>query len=239
MSIYEECDFPISCGNCLGDTQYLRMVRSNNEKSCKLCNRPCTSFRWKFNNSNKYKQTVICKTCAQLKNVCQVCVSDINYGIPLSLLDNYIAKHSKDNSLLSLTNIPNTIANRDYFVENKLNGNDEGYIRKLEKSIIQRRQILESNILKSELSKNIRKHESKVTDNKEEYIGKSSGLKHSLDYINSNLADYKNDKTGENVKIKKYRNSKTDTVEDSFKSIGFFPSMDPKSMGNAPIVYKK
>ncbi|KAL7065864.1 hypothetical protein ACR3K2_36940 [Cryptosporidium serpentis] len=239
MTTYEECDFPISCENCLGDTKYLRMVRSNNEKSCKLCNRLCTSFRWKFNNSNKYKQTVICKTCAQLKNVCQVCVSDINYGIPLSLLDNYIAKHSKDNSLLSLTNIPDTVANRDHFVENKLNGNDESYIRKLEKSITQRRQILESNILKSELSKNIQKHEGKVADNKEEYIGKAKGLKHSLDYINSDLADYKNDKIEENVKIKKYRNSKTDTVEYSFKDIGIFPSMDPKSMGNAPIVYKK
>lgn len=37
-------------------------------------------FRWKAGTQGRIKSTQLCQTCAKLKNACQTCVLDLQYG---------------------------------------------------------------------------------------------------------------------------------------------------------------
>lgn len=39
-----------------------------------------TVFRWKAGTQGRIKSTQLCQTCAKLKNACQTCVLDLQYG---------------------------------------------------------------------------------------------------------------------------------------------------------------
>ncbi|KAJ1611784.1 Cwf5-like protein [Cryptosporidium canis] len=151
---YEDSNFPIVCDRCLGESKFLRMTKSNQERSCKICNRPCTMFRWKLHNSKKYNQTTICYSCGKIKNVCQSCVSDLNFGLPLYAREDYIKskRDEGDEKALQLLNIPDSVDNRDHFMENKLNGDDDSFKRRIEENQKKRREILDE-ILKSDQRK--------------------------------------------------------------------------------------
>ncbi|KAI8054703.1 hypothetical protein BDF22DRAFT_680593 [Syncephalis plumigaleata] len=84
---WEEAEFPILCETCLGPNPYVRMLKQNYGSECKICNRPFTSFRWNPGNSMRYKKTEICQVCSKLKNVCQTCVFDLEYGLPVEVRD--------------------------------------------------------------------------------------------------------------------------------------------------------
>jgi len=80
-------DFPILCQTCLGPNPYIRMTKQPGAKACKVCDRPMTVFRWKPGAGHRYKKTEICKTCSKLKNVCQTCILDLQYGLPVQVRD--------------------------------------------------------------------------------------------------------------------------------------------------------
>jgi len=65
----------------------------------------------------RYKTTVICQTCAKIKNVCQTCLLDLEYGLPTQVRD----------TALGLKNAaPSSDINREYYAQNmdgKLDGN--------------------------------------------------------------------------------------------------------------------
>ena len=69
---WNQDDFPIVCEICLGDNPYVRMTKRDFGAACKVCERPFTQFRWKAGTNGRFKTTMICKTCAKIKNVCQV-----------------------------------------------------------------------------------------------------------------------------------------------------------------------
>lgn len=107
---WERSDFPIICESCLGDNPYIRMTKANYDKECKICTRPFTVFRWRPGRDARYKKSEICQTCSKLKNVCQVCLLDLEYGLPVQVRDTALSINSNDS-------IPKSDVNREYFAE--------------------------------------------------------------------------------------------------------------------------
>eukprot|EP00500_Bicosoecida_sp_ms1_P007059 CAMPEP_0203817136 /NCGR_PEP_ID=MMETSP0115-20131106/18336_1 /ASSEMBLY_ACC=CAM_ASM_000227 /TAXON_ID=33651 /ORGANISM="Bicosoecid sp, Strain ms1" /LENGTH=500 /DNA_ID=CAMNT_0050726053 /DNA_START=249 /DNA_END=1751 /DNA_ORIENTATION=+ len=106
---WEEADFPIVCETCLGENPYVRMTRRPFGQACKICERPFTVFRWKAG-SGRFKATQICQTCAKLKNVCQTCVLDLTYGLPVEVRDSFLAEHER-------TRVPVSTVMRDFVAQ--------------------------------------------------------------------------------------------------------------------------
>ncbi|CAN6704832.1 unnamed protein product [Malus baccata var. baccata] len=107
---WERSDFPIICESCLGDNPYVRMTRADYDKECKICTRPFTVFRWRPGRDARFKKSEICQTCSKLKNVCQVCLLDLEYGLPVQVRDTALAISSDDA-------IPKSDVNREFFAE--------------------------------------------------------------------------------------------------------------------------
>ncbi|KAF5727349.1 zinc finger CCCH domain-containing protein 40-like [Tripterygium wilfordii] len=107
---WERSDFPIICESCLGDNPYVRMTRADYDKECKICTRPFTVFRWRPGRDARFKKTEVCQTCSKLKNVCQVCLLDLEYGLPVQVRDTTLSINSNDA-------IPKSDVNREYFAE--------------------------------------------------------------------------------------------------------------------------
>ncbi|XP_072998110.1 zinc finger CCCH domain-containing protein 40-like [Typha latifolia] len=107
---WERSDFPLICESCLGDNPYVRMTRADYDKECKICTRPFTVFRWRPGRDARYKKSEVCQTCSKLKNVCQVCLLDLEYGLPVQVRDTALAINSNDA-------IPKSDVNREFFAE--------------------------------------------------------------------------------------------------------------------------
>lgn len=106
---WEDSDFPILCQTCLGDNPYLRMTKEKYGKECKICTRPFTVFRWCPGAKMRFKKTEVCQTCAKLKNVCQTCLLDLEYGLPVQV---------RDHALKIKDDLPTSSVNREYYLQN-------------------------------------------------------------------------------------------------------------------------
>lgn len=106
---WEDSDFPILCQTCLGDNPYMRMIKEKYGKECKICTRPFTVFRWCPGAKMRFKKTEVCQTCAKVKNVCQTCLLDLEYGLPVQVRDS-ILKVKDD--------LPRSDVNREFYLQN-------------------------------------------------------------------------------------------------------------------------
>ncbi|XP_015915159.1 pre-mRNA-splicing factor RBM22 [Parasteatoda tepidariorum] len=106
---WEEADFPVLCQTCLGDNPYIRMTKEKFGKECKICSRPFTVFRWCPGSRMRFKKTEVCQTCSKQKNVCQTCLLDLEFGLPVQVRD--YALNLKDE-------IPKSEVNREYYSQN-------------------------------------------------------------------------------------------------------------------------
>ncbi|KAH7961339.1 hypothetical protein HPB52_008026 [Rhipicephalus sanguineus] len=106
---WEEAEFPILCQTCLGDNPYVRMTKERFGKECKICSRPFTVFRWCPGGRMRFKKTEVCQTCSKLKNVCQTCLLDLDYGLPVQV---------RDNALSLRDDMPKSDVNKEYYSQN-------------------------------------------------------------------------------------------------------------------------
>ena len=104
---WDSSSFPILCEKCLGNSPFLRMIKNNFQNECKICKRHFTVFTWKPDSNSRNKKTEICPTCAKLKNVCQTCLFDLQFGLPVELRDKFLKKKIE---------IPKEQANLDFFI---------------------------------------------------------------------------------------------------------------------------
>lgn len=84
----EAGDFPIVCESCLGPNPYVRMLEDRAGRECKVCERPFVGHSWRpGGHGMRPKKTEICQTCARVKNVCQTCLLDLQYNLPVQVRD--------------------------------------------------------------------------------------------------------------------------------------------------------
>lgn len=106
---WEKSAFPILCETCLGDNPYVRMQKEDYGVECKICVRPFTIFRWKAGTHGRYKATVVCQSCSKMKNVCQTCLFDLEYGLPVQVRDKFLEEQGQ-----SKITLPPSRIGRDY-----------------------------------------------------------------------------------------------------------------------------
>ncbi|KAI6045687.1 hypothetical protein EDC04DRAFT_3136999 [Pisolithus marmoratus] len=114
---WEQSEFPILCETCLGNNPFIRMTKQEFGRSCGTCARPFTVFRWNPGSGARYKATVICQTCAKVKNVCQTCLLDLEYGLPTQVRDTALGRQ---------TEAPTSDVNREYYAQNMENNMANG-----------------------------------------------------------------------------------------------------------------
>merc|ERR1712137_683393 len=86
QDVHEESDLPFVCDSCLGPNSYVRLLKFTHGSKCHLTGKAFTVYRWKASFDSRYKKTVICKEIAISSNICQVCLLDINIGVPVGVL---------------------------------------------------------------------------------------------------------------------------------------------------------
>lgn len=106
---WEDAEFPILCQTCLGDNPYIRMTKERYGKECKICSRPFTVFRWCPGTRMRFKKTEVCQTCSKLKNVCQTCLLDLEYGLPIQV---------RDAALRFTEEMPRSDVNKEFYAQN-------------------------------------------------------------------------------------------------------------------------
>jgi hypothetical protein len=57
------------------------------DKLCKISGVPYQAFRWKAGPQGRYKETIISFPVAKEKNICQTCLNDMQYGLPVGVRD--------------------------------------------------------------------------------------------------------------------------------------------------------
>lgn len=74
--------------------------------TCHISGRPYTVFRWRPGNDARYKKTIICQEVAKAKNVCQVCLLDLDYNLPVQVRDKALGIEEE--------NLPDSIAGKEF-----------------------------------------------------------------------------------------------------------------------------
>lgn len=87
-------EFPMLCETCLGPNPYIRMVKlAPGAKLCKISGKAYQAFRWKPA-GGRQKETIISYSVASDRNICQVCLNDMKYGVPAGVRDKLEAAES-------------------------------------------------------------------------------------------------------------------------------------------------
>lgn len=63
-------------------------------KLCKISNLPYQGFRWKAGPQGRYKETIISFTVAKERNICQTCLMDMQFGLPVGVRDQMLKNNS-------------------------------------------------------------------------------------------------------------------------------------------------
>jgi len=118
-----DTEFPLVCETCLGDNPYVRMTKESHGKKCQICENPFTVFAWQAGTKGRLKRVEICRSCAQAKNVCQVCVYDLQYGLPVKVRDRVLRESG---SAGAVSAVPQSNANRAWYTAQQQRAIEQG-----------------------------------------------------------------------------------------------------------------
>jgi pre-mRNA-splicing factor RBM22/SLT11 len=90
----------------------LRMIKQPSSKECKVSGRVFTSFRWRPGAGARYKETVICPEVARAKGVCQCCLMDMEFNLPVGVRDALLSGAKEDAAAL-----PQSGVNQTYYYD--------------------------------------------------------------------------------------------------------------------------
>ena len=121
---WEETEFPLVCETCLGDNPYVRMTKEQHGKKCRICEVPFTVFTWQAGTKGRLKKVEICKNCAKTKNVCQVCIFDLQYGLPVQVRDKVLKEYGVGSN--ALTAPPQSDANLSWYTQSQQRALENG-----------------------------------------------------------------------------------------------------------------
>lgn len=116
-------EFPLVCETCLGDNPYIRMTKEAHGKRCGVCETPFTLFCWQAGTKGRLKRVEICRNCAQAKNVCQVCIFDLQYGLPVKVRDQVLREHGTE---VAGAQVPKSMANRAWHTAQQQRALEQG-----------------------------------------------------------------------------------------------------------------
>ena len=120
---WEDSEFPLVCETCLGDNPYVRMTQEPYGKKCQICETPFTVFAWQAGTKGRLKRVEICKSCAQAKNVCQVCIYDLQYGLPVKVRDRVLKEAGASGAVSA---VPQSMANRAWYTAQQQRALEQG-----------------------------------------------------------------------------------------------------------------
>jgi hypothetical protein len=63
------------------------------QKLCKFGKVPFQGFRWKAGPNGRYKETIISSAIAKERNICQACLNDLQFGLPVGMRDQLLAEN--------------------------------------------------------------------------------------------------------------------------------------------------
>lgn len=118
-----DTEFPLVCETCLGDNPYVRMTKEAHGKKCQICENPFTVFAWQAGTKGRLKKVEICRSCAQAKNVCQVCVYDLQYGLPVKVRDRVLRESGSGGAVSA---VPQSMANRAWYTAQQQRALEQG-----------------------------------------------------------------------------------------------------------------
>lgn len=111
-------DFPIVCETCLGESPYIRMIKLRfGDRLCKVTNGAFQAFRWKAGPKGRFKETIVCREVAIEKNICQACLSDMTFGVPVGVRDALLKQKDDESGGYAE---PKSAANKAYYYQNQL-----------------------------------------------------------------------------------------------------------------------
>jgi len=120
-------DFPFICNVCLGPNPYIRMMKMPMSRECKISARPYTAFRWQPGAEARYKETIIAAEVAIAKNVCQVCLMDMEYNLPVRVRDQLMGN---DNTRgVGGVQMPESDVNKEFYWQNQRQSLEEGSLQ--------------------------------------------------------------------------------------------------------------
>lgn len=87
------------CDLCLGDSDNVRLTKITNGAHCKICTLPYTLYHFKpHRRDSNLTKTLICTRCSKQRNICQCCMLDMVWHIPLQLRDRMLSMIQKDSA---------------------------------------------------------------------------------------------------------------------------------------------
>lgn len=112
------------CETCLGNNPFMRMTKLPfGQKLCKVSNLPYQGFRWKAGTHGRFKETIVSYAVAREKNLCQACLNDMQFGLPVGVRDSMLRQQGSGQN--ELAPVHSAVGTQYHYEQLQRRGEDE------------------------------------------------------------------------------------------------------------------